>query len=328
MADRLTIFQAPQIGVETTPGTAVPATRRFTAAQIQLMFDGAFKTFAPNGHKTNTRVTLRKEHTKGTLSGPLDYNEVTYWFASMFGNKVTTTLASTASQHTFSFNDASSDTIPYFTIEQGSALRAQRAARAQLTGIGLNFDRGADNAELTGDIIATQLQDGSVYTTTGVTALAEAEWLPNHLAVYIDPTLASIGGTKLTRVFKADVRIGGKVEPVFTLDPANPSYATSAEKFPTFELDLTVEADAAGMAALTQARAADLTQYVRLRSTGGPANGVDAYSCTIDLACKISEIGGFTDEQGIYTVPLKYTVVSDPSGFSHLVTLVNTVATL
>ncbi|GIV51034.1 MAG: hypothetical protein KatS3mg038_1555 [Candidatus Kapaibacterium sp.] len=73
MTTRATINQVTQLGVETTPGTAVAANRRLTGLQIGLERAGEHtQAYRPTGGKFSTIVVEGKEWAEGQHFRPAD----------------------------------------------------------------------------------------------------------------------------------------------------------------------------------------------------------------------------------------------------------------
>jgi hypothetical protein len=222
------------------------------------------------------------------------------------------------------------DTKARYTIEQGSATRAGKVTYGAVTGAEITFNR-TEGVTLSGSGFAQQYQDNIALTATPA-EIEEAPILPTHLNVYVNDTFAAIGTTKLTRDFNAVWRCNDVVGQVWPINSANASYASDVEIVPTVQMELTAEADTAGMAFLTAARAGS-TKYIRLEALSTVLAGAATafYKLWIDGAFKVSAVGGFDDSDGVKVINWTLDAITD-STFSatafQRITVVNKVAAL
>lgn len=325
MAERTEITQVTQIGLETTPGTAVAAGKRLPGLTIDLSANPETKAHRPRGYKYPTVQALNREWSKIKASGQPTYDEIAYLLNSVLGTGVITG-ASANKTHTFSPGTRTADTPKTFTIENGSAVRAHRAAYGLFTGTTLKFSR--EEIEVSAEGIAQQIEDG-VTLTASPAEVAQVPILPGHLDVYLDTTSGGLGGTQLLRVLKGEIKVANRFGPLWVVNSSLGSWATHVEVEPDVTTTLTLEADAQGMALLTSLRAGD-TGFLRVEATGGtiPTTAVP-YSLTWDMATKVQEIGDFSDEQGVYAIEFTLGAYHDETwGKAQTAVLVNTLAAL
>ena len=122
--------------------------------------------------------------------------------------------------------------------------------------------------------------------------------------VYVDSTYAGIGVTKLTRLLEATISISDRVSQLWVLNSSNASYAAFLEGPPNVTVKLKMEANAAGMALLSNIRAGS-TVYFRLESQGTAMPAPDAgqnYLLRWDMACKVESPDSLDDTDGAYTI--------------------------
>lgn len=335
MADRSSIAEINNIGIETTPGTAVAANRRLQATKFSLSPDVNFENFKPAGAKLDTIVAPTKEWTSGSIEGKLTYNELVYLLSMNMTSATPTQImdgATPTGAYRWTFNPATfgADSPKTATVEVGQALRAHRTPFTMLTG--LSFDVSRDDCAVGGTVMAQRLEDGVTLTASPTQTAAEVV-LPGQCDVYLDTTVAGIGGTKLTRLFDYGFSTASRFGGVFPVDSTKPSYADYVELEPTLELKISLEADAAGMALLTPMRAGD-TRYVRLRAIGSQiyAGALPTFhQLTVDLACKVKDVGDFGDKDGVDVVEWTFAVAHDPAwgtGKGLTIEAINKLATL
>lgn len=315
MAERSSLTQVVQIGVETTPGVAVAANKRLSSISIEPTITSQIQDFRPAGQKFRTVTALGKEWTDASVSGTPTYTEIVYMLSSVLTTAVVTnvmngTTDTGAREWLFQPSSTAADTPKTFTIEHGSAVRAGRFAHGLFTEIGMDWSR--DSIDLSGAMMGTTMEDG-VTLTASPTSIDLVPILPTETSVYIDNTAATLGTTKMSRVLSANWALSNRYGPVWVLDAANTDWVAFVEIEPTLTLSLTVEADAEGMALLNTLRDGS-TKFIRIESVGAEiATGVaaSAYRFTLDMAGKVNDTGGFSDEDGVYAIEWDFVGVTD-----------------
>ena len=309
MPERSTISQHVQVGLETTEGLAVPANRQLQAMSIALSPQIETRRFRPTGTKVDTLVVPGKDWTQGDLSGIATYDEILYPLAGALVAPAAPTVTGTTGQRwTFDPSATTEDTVATLTVEQGSALRAHRAAGGILTDFGLSWTR--DSVDLSGTLMAQQFGDGVALTATP-TSVPLVPVLPKDISVYADPTAAALGTTKLPRALSGEFAMGGRFGALWTLNAALPSYAAHVETEPDFTLKLLLEADATGMDFLAKLRAGSST-FVRIEAVGGVIGaGPATYRLTWDMALKVEAIDSLDDSDGVYAIGLTMRSIFD-----------------
>lgn len=337
---RQTVTQVQQIGVETTPGTAVAATRRLGSISLAPGVNAEADMFRPQGAKYATVQALNREWTEGDVSGKPTYDEVIYPLAGVFGEPVTSQIMDSATptgayQHVFTPSTDTPDEPVTFTLEQGDPTLAERVASLVFTGFSLDISR----AEVSqgGSFFAQAIEKGHTLTS-GLDLPADlVPILPGHFSLYAaDDSTDFATGTKLLRVISANPNVGDKFLPAWFVNAALNSFGAVVEPSdgPTSDFGFTVEADAVGMGFLDQLRSGE-TLFFRLEATGG-ANIYNAGTqlnlkrkFIWDMAFKVRDVDTWSDEDGIYAIPFTGQMAHDTTwGMSQRVTVVNTAATL
>lgn len=329
MPENATVAQGVQVGKEATKGTAVSASKllQYTSFDLDPQID--FVAFRPMGSKVNATVLPGKDFTNMSLTGQGSYSELVYVFSSLLHEATPSTVDGTGKSWLYEPANRTEQTRISYTVEQGSSTRAGKATYGQVSGAEITFNR-TDGVTLTGTGFAQQYQDNITLSTA--TTIEEAPILPTHLNVYVDTTFASIGTTKLTRDFNAVWRCNDVVGQVWPINSANASYASDVDLVPTVQLELTAECDTQGMAFLTMGRAGT-TKYIRLEAISTVLAGATTafYKVWLDVAGKVSNLGGFDDSDGVKVINWTIDAVSD-STFSTTAfarcTVVNKVASL
>jgi hypothetical protein len=212
-------------------------------------------------------------------------------------------------------------------MERGSAVRAHRTLYTFLQSLGLEYSRSA--IDLTGDLMARQVEDG-ITLSDPVTDLPLIPILPKDTSVYLDTTVGGLGGTKLLRALEVDWSLGDRLGTVWPLNDALDSFAAVYETEPSGEVNITMEADAAGMALLSQMRDGS-SRYLRIETVGPIIETTIPYKLTCDFHVKHRDVGSFGDEDDLMTIewPLGMFVDGSWSGetfdaIAGQITLVNT----
>lgn len=327
MAERSSLNQIVQIGVETTPGTAVAANRRLQSVGIEPSINADISPFRPIGSKFNALTALSKEWVEASITGRPTYTELVYVLSSVLTTGVTTAPEAGVTEWVFSPSTTADDDPVTFTVEHGSGVRADRFAYGLITEMGLAFSR--NGIELSGSMLGRALEDPFTMTADGVTSPPLVPVLPTQVSVYLDNTAAGLGTTKMTRMISANFNIGSRFGPVWVLDAAQPSFVNHIETEPDLNVAMVLQADAQGMALLGTMRAGD-TKFLRIEAEGGNIGATTVpYRLTLDVAVKISDTGGFSDQDGVYAIEFTGLGVNDATwGRALRATVVNDVAAL
>ena len=328
MAERSSLTQGVQVGVESTPGTGVAANKKFVSIGITPAVQMDPLEFRPMGSKFNTIVTPGKEWVEADLEGVGSYSELLWFLSScVVAPGAPTTVDTSARKWSFSSAPAAEDTVKTLTVEQGGVVRAHKFAYGLVTEVELTFNR--DGIEVGGAMIGQRISDNITLTATPTTP-PNVPILPTEIDVYLDSTFGGLGTTKLLRVLEATWTLGDRFNPVWVLNSTLPSFAAHVESEPNAQLTLLMEADAEGMAQLTQMRAGT-TKFLRIKATSTTLAGAatEMYSLTIDSAVKVADVGDFSDEDGVYAIEWTFDLVYD-SGWTKAfnIDLVNKETTL
>lgn len=308
MPERATLLQTTQIGVESVMGTAVAANKLLLGTSIESKIEAEVKTYRPYGQKFATVTALGKEWASAALSGPLTYTDWTYLMASAIAYAAPAQqAATTAYKWTASMSQLVADTIKSYTIEVGDTNRAHKLAHGLVNNLGYTINR--DEATIKGSIIGQRISDGITMTATP-TAIALVPVLPTQVDITLDATSAGLGTTKLLRVLSADFETGERYSPVWPVDSAQTSFATYTEKEPAPKLKLKMAADSVGMTRLTDMRAGTKA-FIRIKGTGALIASTYYNTFQHDVCGIVSEVGDFTDEDGLYAVEWTFTPVYD-----------------
>ncbi len=160
MADRASIFQTVNVGVETTAGTAVLALKKLSSMSITPAIKGEVQQFRPAGTKYPTLTAQGKEWVEASVKGLLTYTEIVYALSGLLKAAAITTPGGGTNSRQWLFEPSSTTgdtTVKTFTVEQGDAIRAHRFAYGLFNSLSLKFDRS--NVALTGSMLGQALVD-------------------------------------------------------------------------------------------------------------------------------------------------------------------------
>lgn len=332
MAERTLLTERVQLGFEASAGVAATVGHRLLSANIDFSPGGDVDAFRPSGSKFPAISSIGREWSEGDLEGKPTYDEMYVWLCLNLG--VPTTVvdpnadAPTAREHTWPINASDPQEPRTATLERGSSVRAQRALHMYLNSIGVEYSRAS--VDLSGDVMARAIEDGIVLTAAGITDFPLIPVLPKDTSIYLDTTLGAIGTTKLLRALQAEWNLGDRFGQVWPINSALDSFAAVYETEPDAEVNLTLEADAAGMALLPVLRAGDM-RYVRFQTLGPVIAGATRYELTCDFAVKARDMPGYGDEDDLMTIEWPFGMFIDGAwgtGQVGEIKLVNTTAAI
>lgn len=326
MADRAKVGENTQIGLEATPGTAVAAPTNLRSMSVMMRMPGSADLFRPDGHKFNALAEQNMEWSSFEIDGKPTYTEICWPLAMMFGNPAPVASGDAVQTRTYEMLDTTILTPKTATIEKGGSVRAQEIAYALMTDFGLEISR-SNASRLTGAGIGRLFTDG-------ITMTADPEDVPlvpimgKHWDVYIDSAAAGLGTTKMLRAFRVAPSITGVFGPLWAINSANASFAAHVDLAPTTGLRLVLEADAAGMAYLTQFRAGTKI-FLRAEATGPIIDTAIPYSFTFDVALLVKSMVPDEEEAGVTIVTYETEFVKDDTwGKALQIVVVNDVETV
>jgi hypothetical protein len=273
-----TISQTAQIGAEATAGTNIAASKKLSSVGFSFSPNPDISVFRSAG----SRIT---------------YTEIVYLFSGIL-EKATPT-GTTEKTWTFTPATSAADVIQTYTIEQGSAARAHKVNYALISDLTLSF--GREESTISGSAIATAMTDGITMTATP-TEIALVPVTGPQIKVYAEDTVAALAGaTELAGAISVEWSLTNRFGPAWFLNGEN-EYNQHVELEPTLEVTLMQEADAEGMELLPIMRTG-ATKYIRIEATGPVIGaGPGTYKLTIDTACKVTDIGDFSDQEGVYAI--------------------------
>lgn len=318
MADRMTVNQRVQIGVESTAGTGVAATKLLEMFSWMAGIETDIKSFTPTGFKYVTEQIEEKEWMSWDFSGNMDYNGLVYPISSVFGAATITAHGGSATAKDWAFAPPSTGatSVKTYSIEQGDSVRAHKSYYNLFTDWGYKIDRGGAEFSTTGKLICQPLQDG-ITLTSSPTAVALAPAASKHVNIYLDTASGSLGNTQFAgQVLQFDYNFASAYSVFWSIDRSKASWNKHVDVKPASTIDMLVEADAAGMALLASVQS-QTTGFLRVDAQGsqiasdGPSTVLNEF--IHDMAIKWAKPQKFEDNQGIYAIKFSGTVVHDPT---------------
>lgn len=328
MAERSSLTQVVQWGIETS-GAPTSGQIRMSAMGFEPSPQTEGGTFRPMGSKFTTLAWVGKSWTEGSISGQATYNELVFPLASVIGVP-TTGGAATGWTYTFMPSITGADDPRTFTIEQGEANNWNQITGVIFKELGLSFDRS--QIQLSGSAYGRKMVTKNT-AMSSVTATPSAVMvLPADVCVYWGATYGAItaspSGAKLERVLSTDFSIGNRFNPVWVLDCDEDSYVASVEAEPDLRSTMLLEADATGQSVLADLEAST-TRYLRIEATSAELVGGSGapHKLTVDLAVKVADTDGYSDQDGVYAIGFNMIGISDSTiGSAIKIQLTNSVA--
>lgn len=260
--ERSTATSIVQIGPETTPGTAVAATKRFGSLSLSLASDADVAFQGPTGYLFDTTSVVNREWMTADVSGLPAYSELQYPLSSLMGAAVITTPTDgvLTRDWVFSILHNRQGTIKTYTIEQGDidAGTAEKAAYCFFNALDMSFSRDG-GTDLGGQVMGQIVDYDATLTTPGsVAGLPQVPIQPNEVNVYLDLDSADVGTTQWVDGFSIGWSIGDRWNVGYPLNRSKPSfdrhYATKPDPTMTFQV-------------ANNANGRDLIEYFRQRTT-------------------------------------------------------------
>jgi hypothetical protein len=290
MGEKATVFQVPQIGIETVPGTAVAANKKLLACSLVPQPRTESEEFRAAGNKYASFVVLNKEWAEVAIDGRATYNEILYLLSSLISQPTPAQQGGSAA-YKWGFNSSTSgeDAGKSLTIEQGDANNAWRVAGA--------FQFSRNGVTLSGSGLAKAIETG-ITLTAGPTSMTPRPILPSHLSFKTATTQAGLAGASaLTRGFSMEFSLGDKVGLAWPVGQSQ----VLVEGVPAVSAKLKLAADTVGVGYITNMRAGD-TVWFRIKGTGALIASTYYQDFQLDFPAQIEAPGDFGDEGNIYAL--------------------------
>lgn len=205
-----------QIGVQTDYDTGATANRQLVSMGITFGPQFLMNFYRMAGRKFPTSKVKHREWAAGQANGILNFNEIQYILAGLFGHGSVTQIGTTGA-YTWPISPSTSaqDTHKYYTIQRGDSEAAQEVSSAVFTSLTIDFS--PNEIRVTSDILGRSIDNGATLDSSP-TVLTEATASIADLDWYLDSSYSAVTGgspTKLTDVRSGRLVIPAKVTPVF-----------------------------------------------------------------------------------------------------------------
>jgi hypothetical protein len=319
MAERATINQLTQIGVESAHGTAVAASKTLECFSFNFGIEAVVDFFRATGRKYPSVAEENQEWTSFTMDGNADYNGLIYPLSGVAGTATVAAYNSSATAKGWTYippisGNASPKT---FTFEQGDSVRAHKLAYGLFNKFGYKGDRKSLMCSAEG--MGQLLSDG-ITLTTSPTGIALAPATGKHVNIYLDSTSGGLGTTQLTRVLSYEFSMDSVYGPGWFVNRSDTSWSTHIDMEPKSTFKLMVEADSNGMAFLDSYLRSGATAYIRVEAQGpviasdGGGGSDDVYTLfQHDMAVKFDKPDKWADSDGVFAIQWNTQVVDDLS---------------
>lgn len=184
MSGRGTVNRVVQIGVETTPGTPVPANKSLPTMSIELTRELTTKQYRALGQKGVVATKITQDFCSGKVSGPLNWTELVYLIATLVNPIITTPPSGVLTRKwRFTAFQQGPDSNKTLTIQEGDTDAASQASNCLLTQFGIDVKE--DDATIDGTFLGQNLITGSLTATPASIPLLPIG--PREVDIYMDP---------------------------------------------------------------------------------------------------------------------------------------------
>ncbi len=226
-----------QAGVESTPGSAVPATKRFPHFRVMMGDDGGFADNRSSGSIFVEQVIPGgDEHGSGSIDGDVSFTDIVYLLSSLVRYHAPTGDGTNGYMWDFTPNPVGGDVYKTYTLETGDANNNIRWPYAVVSGLGFKFSK--KEAKLSGDILSLAPQVNP-QTSGGVTTVTKQIVIPRTVELYWADTMAGLAtGTKVPRLFEVEFKISNRYVPIYQMDANDQSFCTIVQAEPDVTMSL------------------------------------------------------------------------------------------
>ena len=313
MAERAAIHQSVQIGIQSDFATEATAGKTLPSLDLMLNTSSEFSTYRATGQKLPRLSILNREWTVMPTKMPITVAEQLYPLASLFRKPtISTPGGGTLSRsHLFNWNNVDADDKAYYTIQQGGGVRAVQAVGCFWNDGKWTFNRKT-GMEFEGSVLGTEIED-AITMDASPTEIELVPLVPGDWSIYLDTAWAGLGTTKLLRWMSGEFGVGNIQDFIWPVDSSHGNGPGGVvEDEPTISGSMALQADAVGMAMLTQGRDT-VTKFMRIVGVGPIIEGAIPYKMQFDLALQISNFKGFRNSDKTWDVEFDFITVKDPT---------------
>lgn len=300
-----------QLGVETTPGTPVAASKRLLDLMISFGPNMMTEFFRAHGYKYPTAGVRHRNYSIGKYEGALGYNSIVYALSSLFGHGTVTQIGATAGYTwPIATNSSAADAFKTFTMQDGDASAAQQVANSAFTSLNIEF--GEESLKINGDVIAGPI-DNSATLTSSPTEIAEKPVSVADIDWYIDTTGAGLGTTKWTDVLRASLSIPAKVVPKMVQNTSYPGFRELVEvAVEQSKLTIVAENNSQTRGIYDAMNAKSLPfRFIRMKAVGDNIGASADYTVQGDLSMKLEKAEPLRNIMGVYAYQFDFRISHD-----------------
>lgn len=282
---RASVNRVVQVGVESTPGTAVPANKTLPLTSLTLSRSIDVQQFRTQGYKIPSAAPIVHDLGGGSVEGPMNFTEIVYPLSTIVTPGITTPGGATlARQWLFTALASGENAFKTLTIQEGDSTAAVQMAYSVLTQFGISYtDAGAT---ISGTILGRTPTTASL--TGSPSAIAQLPGTARGVDVYMDAIGGTIGTTKVASAKEATFSASNLRAPNFVLNTTYQSFIDTVEVPPTVEAMFACEFDAAARTLYDSVIAASNPyKLIRFKIAGPIIEGATPYSLTIDFAAQV-----------------------------------------
>jgi hypothetical protein len=239
MSARADVNIVTQIGPESVPGTAVPGSLRLPSIDIEISPEHQKQLYRGAGYKFNTIGVMNKSWAMGSFKGPLNYEELALILSSYSNYAAPSNVGTGGKGWVFAPGiGGTADTIKTFTIERGDSEDAAVATNGIFNSLDIEITR--EKGDVSGEVLAKLFSVGNTLTATP-TVIGNKPVSMADMSLYLDFDSGDLGETKLSRVFRASIKLPKKYDLIWELDADQTSWADIVEQYMTPKLTLEAE---------------------------------------------------------------------------------------
>lgn len=328
---RATIAQRTQLVLETTYGTlpGTPQWKRLPTLAIKPKPENEAMSFREQGRKFPSVVIPNKEWSSASVEGALTYGELPFIYASLFGATTPADGGTSPDYLTWTMkpNNDTPDTPATFTMQHGdNSANGIQAGGMTVTGAKMSITR--QECKLTATMIGQQWVVDTTLATANVADVENIPITPGSVSVYLDPTFANIGVTKLTHFLSLDFDVTDRWAPEWVVDASDTSFLQLVEAEPKSTVTLKLEANDEAMDFFDTYRAGTIG-YLQVVATGTQITTNHNYSMTLSIPVEVKKLNEYSDEGGVYAIGFDLEAIADATaGYPMQLVVVNSTAAI
>lgn len=315
----------PQIGKETTFGTAAAANKLLGGMSISVGPESEGELILPNGYRFPTGYALAQQWVAGEASGFGTYDEIIHVLSGCLGAVTPTTPGggTNSRQWQWDVSPTAIITPQSHTVEWGDGAASLNYQMAGCVFNQLEIGVEGKKTQFGSGFIGRQWTRGATMTGSP-TPVPRIPILGRNWSGYADDTWAGLGSSQMLSLYKGGLKIGERWGPDFTVNAALPSYKDVVEsEDQSWEYDMLMGLDATTNALETRFEAGQF-KYLRLENIGPIIEAAIPYKLTIDQAVLITKVGKPVSQNGVAAIPFTYTAAADSADKALKITVVNT----